>query len=57
MNHLCSAAANKKKRALIRALGEGFLNPAKKGSRAGLRLRSEVVEKIIASDPEDSCQS
>lgn len=57
MNHLCSAAANKKKRALIRALGQGFLNPAQKGSRAGLKLRSEVVEKIIASDPEDSCQS
>jgi len=57
LKHLCSAAANKKKRALLRALGEGFLNPAEKGRRAGLRLRAEVVQKIINSDPEDACQS
>jgi coenzyme F420 hydrogenase subunit beta len=57
MNHLCSAAANKKKRAMVRALKEGFLNPAKKDRRAGLRLRSEIVEKIMTRDPEEPCQS
>jgi coenzyme F420 hydrogenase subunit beta len=57
MNHLCSAAANKKKRAIIRALEEGFLNPAQKGRRAGLRLRSEIVQKILTRDPEEPCQS
>jgi len=55
--HLCSAAAGKKKRALIHAMQEGFLNPEGKGRRAGLRLRSEVVEKIIASNLEEPCQS
>jgi coenzyme F420 hydrogenase subunit beta len=57
LNHLCTAAANKKKRALIQARDEGFLNPAQKGRRAGLRLRSEIVERIIAGDPEELCQS
>ena len=57
LEHLCSAAAGKKKRALIHALKEGFLNPAGKDRRAGLRLRPEIVEKIIASDLEEPCQS
>jgi coenzyme F420 hydrogenase subunit beta len=56
-NHLCAAAANKKKRALIRALAEGLLNPAEKDSRAALRLRSEAVHRILNSDSEDACQS
>jgi coenzyme F420 hydrogenase subunit beta len=57
LKHLCTAAAKKKKRALIQARDEGFLNPAQKDRRAGLRLRSEVVERIIAGDPEELCQS
>lgn len=55
LNRLCLAAANKKKRALIQARAQNFLNPLQKGRRAGLRLRSETVERIIASDPEDPC--
>ena len=57
LKHLCTAAAKKKKRALIQARDEGFLNPAQKDRRAGLRLRPEVVEKIIGGDPEELCQS
>lgn len=57
MKHLCAAAASKKKRAMIQALAEGLLNPAQKGSRAAFRLRSEVVQKMINSDPEDPCPS
>jgi coenzyme F420-reducing hydrogenase beta subunit len=56
LNHLCSAAANKKKRALIQARQEGFLNPVQKNRRAGLRLRTEVIERMIDSDTEKPCQ-
>jgi coenzyme F420 hydrogenase subunit beta len=56
LNHLCSAAANKKKRALIQAREEGFLNPVPKNRRAGLRLRTEVIERMMDSDTEEPCQ-
>jgi coenzyme F420-reducing hydrogenase beta subunit len=55
LKRLCMAAASKKKRALTQARAQDFLNPLQKGRRAGLRLRSETVEKIIASDPEELC--
>jgi coenzyme F420 hydrogenase subunit beta len=55
--HLCSAAAGKKKRALVQAQEAAFLNPAAKDRRAGLRLRPEVVKRIIASDSEEPCPS
>jgi len=55
--HLCFAAANKKKRALIRARDEGLLNTTAKDQHSVLRLRSKVVERIIESDTEKRCQT
>jgi coenzyme F420 hydrogenase subunit beta len=57
LHHLCFAAATKKKQALIKARDEGLLNTAQKGQRAVLRLRSEVVQKIIESDAEELCHT
>lgn len=51
--HLCLAAANKKKRALIRARDKGLLNTIAKDQHSVLRIRSEVVERIIENDPEE----
>ena len=53
--HLCIAAANKKKRALIRARDKGLLNTSAKDQRAVLRLRTEVAQRIIENDPEEQC--
>ena len=50
---LCIAAANKKKRALIRARDQGLLNTTAKDQHSALRLRSEVVERIIENDMEE----
>jgi coenzyme F420 hydrogenase subunit beta len=50
---LCIAAANKKKRALIRARDQGLLNTAVKDQHSVLRLRSEVVERIIKNEVEE----
>jgi coenzyme F420-reducing hydrogenase beta subunit len=57
LKHLCTAAANKKKRALIRARDQGLLNTAVKDQHSVLRLRSEVVERIIQNDVEERCQT
>jgi coenzyme F420 hydrogenase subunit beta len=54
---LCIAAANKKKRALIRARDQGLLNTTAKDQHSVLRLRSEVVEKIIKNDMEEKCHA
>ena len=57
LKDLCTAAANKKKRALIRARDQGLLNTTAKGQHSVLRLRSEVVEKIIKNDMEEQCHA
>jgi len=54
---LCIAAANKKKRALIRARDQGLLNTAVKDQHSVLRLRSEVVRRIIENEVEERCQT
>jgi len=56
LKHLCIAAANKKKRALIRARDKGLLNTSAKDQRAVLRLRPESAQKIIENDPEEQCR-
>jgi coenzyme F420 hydrogenase subunit beta len=56
-NHLCIAAANKKKRALIRARDQGLLNTTAKDQYSVLRLRSEVVEKIVENNMEERCHT
>jgi len=56
LKHLCVAAANKKKRALIRARDKGLLNTSAKDQRAVLRLRPESAQKIIENDPEEQCR-
>jgi coenzyme F420 hydrogenase subunit beta len=56
LNHLCSAAAGKKKRALVRAQDEGLLNTTDEQGRSALRLRADVVERIFAKDTEELCQ-
>jgi coenzyme F420-reducing hydrogenase beta subunit len=55
--HLCIAAANKKKRALIRARDQGLLNTTATDQHSVLRLRSEVVERIIENDVEERCHT
>lgn len=55
--HLCIAAANKKKRALIQARDQGLLNTTAKDQHSVLRLRPEVVERIIENDMEEQCQT
>jgi len=55
--HLCIAAANKKKRALIRARDQGLLNTTATDLHSVLRLRSEVVERIIENDVEERCHT
>ena len=47
-NHLCAAAATKKKRALVQAKKKDLLNRPGKDEVSALRLREEVVEKIIS---------
>lgn len=53
---LCLAAASKKKRALIRARDEGLLNTSEENRRSALRLRPQIVKKIIESDTEELCR-
>ena len=49
LEHLREAAANKKRRALKKALDEGMINTASEGKRAYLRLNPEAVA-IIARE-------
>ncbi len=48
LEHLREAAANKKARALRSAGEEGVLNRTEEGTRSALRLRQEIVEKILS---------
>jgi len=56
LQHLCVAAAGKKKRALEKAKGEGLLNTREKDNRAALRIPAKVVTKILAQDVEAECR-
>ncbi len=47
LKHLKLAAENKKKRALSKAKAEGLLNNPEDGTRSAIRIRADVVEKII----------
>ncbi len=47
LKHLKLAAVNKKKRALSKAKAEGLLNNPEDGTRSAIRIRADVVEKII----------
>ena len=55
LQHLCIAAAGKKKRALEKAKIEGLLNTREKDKRAALRIPENVVAKILAQDVEAVC--
>jgi coenzyme F420 hydrogenase subunit beta len=48
LDHLITAASNKKKRALSRAMKEGLLNTSENGKRAMMRIDKTVVERILA---------
>jgi coenzyme F420 hydrogenase subunit beta len=48
LDHLKTAAGNKKKRAVIKAQKDGLLNTSENGKRSLLRIRPDVVERIIA---------
>jgi len=48
LEHLQTAAANKKKRALIKADEDDLLNVSENGKRSMLRINSKIVERIIA---------
>jgi coenzyme F420 hydrogenase subunit beta len=56
-DHLCIAAANKKKRALIRARDHGLLNTTTEDQHSVLRLQPEVVQRIIENDVEEQCHT
>jgi hypothetical protein len=47
LDHLCTAAANKKKRSLSRAKGEGLLNSPKGEKRAALRIPDKVAKSFF----------
>ena len=47
LEHLKFAAGNKKKRALSKAKAEGLLNNAEDGTRSAIRIRADVVGKIM----------
>jgi coenzyme F420 hydrogenase subunit beta len=57
LHHLCVAAAGKKKRALTEAKKKGLLNTQEEGQRAALRIREDVVEKILKEDVEAVCRT
>ncbi len=48
LEHLKTAAGNKKKRALIKAGEDGLLNVSENGKRSMLRINPDVVARIIA---------
>ncbi len=47
LGHLQTAAMNKKKRALARARDKRVLNTSDNGSRSALRIRDEVLKRIL----------
>jgi coenzyme F420 hydrogenase subunit beta len=48
LDHLKTAAANKKRRSLVKAMEEGLLNTSENGKHAMIRIDQSVVERIIA---------
>jgi len=52
LEHLIFAAGNKKKRALIKAKAAGLLNNPEDGACSAIRIRADVVEKIIGGKEE-----
>jgi coenzyme F420 hydrogenase subunit beta len=48
LNHLETAASNKRKRALARAGQDDLLNTTEEGKHSALRLRQEIVDKILS---------
>ena len=50
LEHLAFAAENKKKRALSKAREAGLLNNPEEGVRSAIRIRADVVEKIIGGE-------
>ena len=50
LKHLKFAAENKKKRALSKAKTEGLLNSSNKDIRSVIRIKADVVEKIIGGE-------
>ena len=52
LEHLIFAAGNKKKRALSKAKAAGLLNNPEDGARSAIRIRADVVEKIIGGEEE-----
>ena len=57
LQHLCLAAAGKKKRALTQAKEENLLNTREDGERAALRIPEDVVDKILTQDLEAVCRT
>ena len=47
LEHLTAAAGNKKKKALLKAKAAGLLNNPEDGARSAIRIRADVVEKIL----------
>ena len=50
LEHLTFAAGNKKKRALSKARAAGLLNNPEEGAHSAIRIRADVVEKIIGGE-------
>jgi coenzyme F420 hydrogenase subunit beta len=48
LDHLKTAAGNKKKRAVIKTREDGLLNVSENGKRSMLKINPDVVERIIA---------
>jgi len=57
LQHLCISSANKKKQALNQAKKQGLLNTNKDGIHAALRVPEDVVQRVLAQDTEEICQS
>ncbi len=50
LEHLKFAAGNKKKKALSKAKAAGYLNNPEEGARSAIRIRADVVEKIMGGE-------
>ena len=50
LEHLTFAAGNKKKRALSKAKAAGLLNNPEEGARSAIRIRADVIEKIMGGE-------
>jgi coenzyme F420 hydrogenase subunit beta len=54
---LCTAAAAKKRRAIVQARADGLLNTDAEGRRAALRLSPEAVARIVTAGVGEPCRS